>query len=68
MAPPSDGSRDGSVAQALFSFLTLLSAVTDESERARLTTTAISSLLPCQLSGVALLGETDGTPSHSRRT
>ena len=61
MAPPSDGSRHGSVAQSLFSFLTLLSAVSDETERARLTTTAISSLLPCRLSGVALLGETDGS-------
>ncbi len=61
MAPPSDGSRHGSIAQSLFSFLTLLSAVTDETERARLTTTAISSLLPCRLSGVALLGETDGS-------
>ena len=55
MATPSDGSHHGSVAQSLFSFLTLLSAVTDETERARLATTAIESLLPYRLSGVALL-------------
>ena len=45
--------------QVLHAFLTAVSAVNDELERARLTATGLSSLLPCHFSGVALLDESE---------
>jgi PAS domain S-box-containing protein len=41
----------------LWTFLTAVSAVTDEAERARLTVTFLPSLVPCRLSGIGLLDE-----------
>ena len=43
--------------KVLQTFLTAVSAVNDELERARLTATGLPSLLPCHFSGVALLDE-----------
>ena len=43
--------------EMLHTFLTAISAVNDELERARLIATGLSSLLPCHFSGVALLDE-----------
>ena len=45
--------------RVLHAFLTAVSAVSDELERARLTATGLSSLLPCHFSGVALLDESE---------
>ena len=45
--------------QVLQTFLTAVSAISDEPERARLTATGLPSLLPCHFSGVALLDESE---------
>ena len=45
--------------EVLHNFLTAISAINDELERARLTATGLSSLLPCHFSGVAMLDERD---------
>lgn len=50
---------DFKVAHPLWTFLTALSGVGDEFERARLTATGLPSLLPCRLSGAALLDEAE---------
>lgn len=50
---------DFKVAHPLWTFLTALSGVGDELERARLTATGLPSLLPCRLSGAALLDEAE---------
>ena len=41
----------------LWTFLAAFSGVTDEVERARLMATALPSLVPCDLAGIALLGD-----------
>ncbi len=46
-------------APPLWTFLTALSGVRDEFERARLTATGLPSLLPCRLSGAAVLDEAE---------
>ena len=50
----------GQGTHALWTFLAAISGVNDELERARLTATGLPSLLPCHLSGLALLGEGEG--------
>ena len=50
---------DFKVAHPLWMFLTTLSGVSDEFGRARLTATGLPSLLPCRLSGAALLDEAE---------
>ncbi|MFB3112853.1 MAG: hypothetical protein ACE10G_12545, partial [Gemmatimonadales bacterium] len=59
VAPGTSGS-DFKVAHPLWTFLTALSGVGDEFERARLTATGLPSLLPCRVSGAALLDEAEG--------
>ena len=46
---------------ALWTFLTAISGVNDELERARLAATGLPALLPCDVSGLALLLEPEGT-------
>ena len=60
-SPDSPGATNVSDTGALWTFLTALSAVSDELERARLTATGLPSLLSCDVSGVALLRESDST-------
>ena len=50
---------DFEAAHPLWTFLTALSGVGDEFERARLTATGLPSLLPCRVSGAALLDEAE---------
>ena len=49
--------EDDQSTHALWTLLTAISGVTDEVERGRLTATSLPSLLPCHLSGLALLDE-----------
>ena len=49
--------EDSGVSQRLLTFITAVSGVSDEGERARLTATCLPSFVPCHLSGVALLDE-----------
>ncbi len=49
--------REGGISREIWTFLTAMSGVEDELERARLTATGLPSLLPCSLSGVALADE-----------
>ena len=58
---PSGDSNALRLAHPLWSFLTALSGVTDELERARLMTTCLPSLIPCRVSGVALLDQGERT-------
>ena len=53
--------HDLGIAHPLWSFLTALSGVADELEWARLIATGLPSLVPCRLSGVALLDEEEET-------
>ena len=46
-------------AHPLWRFLAAISGVSDEVERARLTATAVPSLIRCSVSGLALFNETD---------
>jgi len=57
----SDGMHASSVAHSLFSFPTVIRAVADDLEVARLTATGISRLLPCCVSGVAHIDESEIT-------
>ncbi len=51
-----DGSgHDRGATHPLWTFLTALSGVTDELERARLTATGLPALVPCSVSGMALV-------------
>ncbi len=50
---------DFGAAHPLWTFLTALSAINDEVERARLTATGLPSLLQCNVSGAALLDEAE---------
>ena len=47
--------HDQGVSHPLWTFLTALSGVTDEIERARLIATGLPALVPCSVSGVALV-------------
>ncbi len=58
---PKGGRQDSASAPLLWTFLTALSGVSEELERARLTATGLPSLLPCRLSGVALVDEREAT-------
>ncbi len=58
---PKGGRQDSASAPLLWTFLTALSGVSEELERARLTATGLPSLLPCRLSGVALVDESEAT-------
>ncbi len=49
--------QDLGVAQALWTLLTAVSGVSDEHERARLLATGLPALLPCPVSGLALLNQ-----------
>ena len=55
------GEQDPTSALQLWTFMTMIQGVSDEHERARLMATGIPSLLPCRVSGVALLGEGEPT-------
>ena len=52
-----DSAQDVQDTPALWTFLTAISGVNDELERARLAATGLPSLLPCDVSGLALLLE-----------
>ena len=56
---PGTAGPDFAVAHPLWAFLTAMSGVGDEFERARLTATGLPALLPCRLSGAALLDEAE---------
>ena len=60
-AAPSGGAQESRPSRPLLTFLTVLSGVTDEFERARLTATGLSSLLPCSVSGLALLDRSEAS-------
>ena len=47
-------------ADTLWTFLTAISGVRDELERARLTATFVPSVVPCRVSGVALIDQAGG--------
>ena len=47
--------RDAGIEYPLWQFLNILSGVNDELERARLIATAVPSLIPCWISGVAIV-------------
>jgi len=53
--------QDSRSAQPLWTFMTAFSGVSDELERARLIATGLPSLLPCQVSGVGLVGESEAS-------
>ena len=55
------GAQDDQSTHALWTFLTAISGVTDEFERARLAATGLPSLLSCHLSGLALLDDGEAT-------
>ena len=55
------GRPDSGSAHLLWSFMTAFSGVSDELERARLMATGLPALLPCGLSGMALIDETETT-------
>ena len=55
------GVQDDQGTHALWTFLTAISGVTDELERARLAATGLPSLLSCHLSGLALLEDDAAT-------
>ena len=52
--------QDSTLARLLRSLLTMVGGLKDEQERARLLATGLPSLLPCAVSGLALLNEDDG--------
>ena len=54
--------EDPSESRLLWTFLTTLSAVGDELERARLTATGLPSVVPCALSGLGLSSESAEPP------
>ena len=56
-----DSTQDVHGPRGLWTFLTAISGVNDELERARLAATGLPSVLPCDVSGVALLLEPEGT-------
>ncbi len=58
VAPSGDGQVLGTT-HPLWTFLAVLSGVSDELERARLTATGLPSLVPCSISGVALVRDND---------
>ena len=58
---PKGGGQDSGSAHPLWMFMTAISGVSDELERARLMATGLPSLLPCSLSGVALVDESETT-------
>ena len=51
---PKSGGPDSGGTHPLWTFITAISGVSDELERARLTATGLPSLLSCRLSGIAL--------------
>ena len=56
-----DSTQDVHGPRGLWTFLTAISGVNDELERARLAATGLPALLPCDVSGLALLLEPEGT-------
>ena len=65
---PEGGRRDSASAHLLWTFMTAISGISDELERARLMATGLPSLLPCRLSGVALVDESETTLRSANRT
>ena len=56
---PKGGMQDSGNTHPLWMLMTALSGVSDELERARLMATGLPSLLPCSMSGVALVDESE---------
>jgi len=56
---PKGGKQDSASTHPLWAFMTALSGVSDEFERARLTATGLPSFLACHVSGVALVDESE---------
>ena len=56
---PKGGQQDSASTHTLWAFMTALSGVSDELERARLTATGLPSFLACHVSGVALVDESE---------
>ena len=56
-----DSTQDVHGTRWLWTFLTAISGVNDQLDRARLAATGLPSVLPCDVSGVALLLESEGT-------
>ena len=58
---PEVGRQDSASAHLLWTFMTAISGVSDELEQARLIATGVPALLPCRLSGLALVDESETT-------